>query len=175
MSSSRGTKRNKKDTHVITLPRPITPEITIFNSPVVDEKCNKYEKPCSIIKRVDNEIRILGEKKREIQECCNHEVYWSDRNQPKTLLDLLIRIYSNNISSCDSLFAKFPESGERTNTLLSRAYIFEALWKIIFLLKLDNIAPGFKRNFKVRIEQNLDINVFDYLKQKINAGNQAGV
>lgn len=156
----------------ITLPMP---EIIINNSPVFDERCYQYEKPCTEIKRVDDEIRILGEKKREIQECCNHEVYWSERNQPKTLLDLLHRIFSSNISSCDSLFAKFPESGERTNTLLSRAYIFEALWKIIFLLNLDNIAPGFKRNFKVSIEQNHDIDVFDYLKQKINAGNQAGV
>ena len=159
----------------ITLPRSISPEMTIHNSPVFDEKCQKYEKPCTEIKRVDDEIRILGEKKREMQECCNHEVYWSERNQPKTLLDLLHRIFSSKISSCDSLFAKFPESGERTNTLLSRAYIFEALWKIIFLLNLDDIAPGFKRNFKVSIEQNRDIDVFEYLNRPINEGNRAGV
>ncbi len=158
----------------IILQRPISPEITINNSPM-DEKCQKYEKPCTEIKRVDDEIRILGEKKREMQECCNHEVYWSERNQPKTLLDLLHRIFSKNISSCDSLFAKFPESSERTNTLLSRAYIFEALWKIIFLLNLDNIAPGFKRNFKVSIEKNDDIDVFKYLNRPINDGNRAGV
>ena len=159
----------------ITLPIPISPEITINNSPVIDEKCQKYEKPCTEIKRVDDEIRTLNEKRKEIQECCNHEVYWSERNQPKTLLDLLHRIFSSNISSCDSLFAKFPESGERTNTLLSRAYIFEALWKIIFLLNLDDIAPGFKRNFKVSIEQNRDIDVFEYLNRPINEGNRAGV
>ncbi len=70
----------------ITLPIPISPEITINNSPVIDEKCQKYEKPCTEIKRVDDEIRTLNEKRKEIQECCNHEVYWSERNQPKTLL-----------------------------------------------------------------------------------------
>jgi hypothetical protein len=171
----RKTKKTKIVQSSITIPRPISPEIIIDNSPVFDERCQRYEKPCTEIKKIDDEIRILCEKKREIQECCNHEVYWSLRNQPKTLLDLLQRIFSNNISSCDSLFAKFPESSERTSILLSRAYIFEALWKIIFLLNLDNIAPGFKRNFKVSIEKNRDISIFEYLNRPINEGNRAGV
>jgi superfamily II DNA or RNA helicase len=171
----RKTKKTKIVQSSITIPRPISPEIIIDNSPVFHERCQRYEKPCTEIKKIDDEIRILGEKKREIQECCNHEVYWSLRNQPKTLLDLLQRIFSNNISSCDSLFAKFPESSERTSILLSRAYIFEALWKIIFLLNLDNIAPGFKRNFKVSIEKNRNISIFEYLNRPINEGNRAGV
>jgi hypothetical protein len=169
------TKKINNSHTPVTISRPISPEIIINNSPLMDEKCHQYENPCSAIKIVDEKIRTLNEKRKEIQECCNHEVYWSERNQPKTLLDLLHRIFSSNISSCDSLFAKFPESGERTNTLLTKAYIFEALWKIIFLLNLDDIAPGFKRNFKVSIEQSHDIDVFGYLKHKINEGNRAGV
>jgi hypothetical protein len=85
----RKTKKTKIVQSSITIPRPISPEIIIDNSPVFDERCQQYEKPCTEIKKIDDEIRILGEKKREIQECCNHEVYWSSRNQPKTLLDLL--------------------------------------------------------------------------------------
>ena len=140
----------------------------------MDERC-LIEKPCEKIKDVDNKIAILTDEKRMLQECCNHIKYWSDRNQPKTLMELLHRIVSKQIKSCDSLFEKFPESGERTNTLLTKAYIFEALWKIIFLLNLDNISPEFKRDFKVNIEQNQSISVFDYLTRPINEGNRAGV
>lgn len=157
-----------------TISRQSSNEISVENSPIVDERC-LIEKPCEKIKDVDNKIAILTDEKRMLQECCNHIKYWSDRNQPKTLMELLHRIVSKQIKSCDSLFEKFPESGERTNTLLTKAYIFEALWKIIFLLNLDNISPEFKRDFKVNIEQNQSISVFDYLTRPINEGNRAGV
>jgi hypothetical protein len=57
------TKKTNNSHTSITLPRSISPEMTINNSPVFDEKCQKYEKPCTEIKRVDDEItKYIGPK-----------------------------------------------------------------------------------------------------------------
>lgn len=85
-------------------------------------------------------------------ECCNQKKY--EREQPQTHKELIHYIIKHKLSTCDELFARFPESNERSGKLYTRAYVFESLWKIIFICKLDNLAAGLTRNFKVSLEKN---------------------
>ena len=142
---------------------------------------DQTKKPCDEIKRLDAEIKKLSSDKKMNITNCNKERYWDEKNQPKTHLALLKRIYSDKgLSDCDELFSHFPESGERTENLYTKPYIFESLWKIIFLLKLDNkLAPSLVRTFKKSIESGDNIEVYKYLSHeydgKINSGNAFGV
>jgi len=137
--------------------------------------------PCDEVKRLDTEIKNLAsDKKMNIIEC-NKEKYWESKDQPKTHLELLKKIYSHDsLSDCDELFSHFPESGERSGDLYTKPYVFESLWKIIFLLGLDDkLAPGMNRQFIKSIEKEDTITVYDYLSHdsdgKINSGSAFGV
>ena len=105
-----------------------------------DPECT-MEKPCDTIKVIDQQIKMLSNDKKIFQHCCNLEKYWSIEEQPKTLMELMKQIIRKKIDSCDELFSKFPDSSERTGKNLTKSYIFEGLWKIIFLLKLDDLIP----------------------------------
>ena len=82
--------------------------------------------------------------------------------------NLLKKIYSDkSLSDCDELFSHFPESGERSGDLYTKPYIFESLWKIIFLLGLDNkLAPGMERKFEKSLEKKTPITIYEYLSSE---------
>ena len=92
--------------------------------------------PCEEKRVLENKLKELNKEKLQLGEDCNKKKYenmefWHD----KKLMDLIIYIFNNKIETCQQLFELFPESNERTKGYLPKPYIFEALWKIIFLLK----------------------------------------
>jgi hypothetical protein len=141
--------------------------------------------PCNEVKRLDTEIKKLANDKKTKMIDCNEGKYWSADQQPKTHLALLQKIYSDkSLADCDKLFSHFPESVEqvkdKSGTRYTKPYIFESLWKIIFLLGLDNkLAPGMERKFIKSLEDKKPITIYEYLSSetdgKINSGNGSGV
>ena len=102
-------------------------------------------------------------------------------------MDLIKYIVRYNLKKYNDLMSNFPDSKERTPGLCTKNYIFEALWKIIFLLKFDNlVGKQFKRNYKLSLEntvkgeENNDLDEYEYLNSdksisKINGGSVSGI
>jgi hypothetical protein len=129
--------------------------------------------PCEKVKEVDLQIKGLTQTRRvELQEC-NKSKYLPPSDQPSTMIELIQYIYENQeeLKDCNKLFEKFPEINERPVGGLSKPYIFEALWKIIFLLYLDNLTPtDYSRVFKKSIEGNKTIGRVDGIS-RVETGN----
>ena len=147
-------------------------------SPYSPEPCDETEK-----RRIEASIKYNADEKRQWNEKCNETKYMSVKEQSGiiTLLDLVKYIVNNKIDKCSDLFEKFPETNERINGL-SRPYIFEALWKIIFLLQLDNLTDGYKREYITALEEGKGkpIDAYDYLHSDekvshINSGSASGI
>ena len=147
-------------------------------SPYSPEPCDETEK-----RRIEASIKYNADEKRQWNEKCNETKYMSVKEQSGiiTLLDLVKYIVNNKIDKCSNLFEKFPETNERINGL-SRPYIFEALWKIIFLLQLDNLTDGYKREYITALEEGKGkpIDAYDYLHSDekvshINSGSASGI
>jgi hypothetical protein len=134
--------------------------------------------PCEKVKEVDLQIKGLTQTRRvELQEC-NKSKYLPPSDQPSTMIELIQYIYENQeeLKDCNKLFEKFPEINERPVGGLSKPYIFEALWKIIFLLYLDNLTPtDYSRVFKKSIEGNKTIGRYKYIQDKINSSSDFGI
>jgi hypothetical protein len=133
--------------------------------------------PCEKVKEIDLQIKGLTQTRRvELQEC-NKKKYWDKSAQPSTMIELLQLIYKTpEFEECNKLFEKFPEINERTDGSLSKPYIFEALWKIIFLLYIDNLTPTeYSRVFKISIEDGGTIHRYQYIKDKINSSSGFGI
>jgi len=147
------------------------------------ERCDKE------IKDIEEQIAKLNVNKKEKIIECNKKKYISEPEQPLKLLDLIKYIFINNLDNYDKLICLFPDSKERSSGLYTKNYVFEALWKIIFLLKFDNLVDvkKFKRKYKKRIENDVHgweeqniINEYDYLNgdsaiSKINGGSVSGI
>lgn len=138
--------------------------------------------PCKEKERVELEIKELNTQKMQYNEDCNKQKYLTIEEEDKitTLLDLVKFIFRNKIGNYQELFAKFPESNERSRGFYSKPYIFEALWKIIFLLKLDDLTGNYKREYFKSIENREPITEYDYLNSKdpisrINSGSTSGI
>ena len=95
-----------------------------------------------------------------------------------TLNELLILIKKKNIKNVIDFIELFPPSGTRTakNT---QPHVFEALWKIIFLLKYDNyLNIGETREFYKTLEKE---EIYSesvaqiFVKTKVNDGNSSGI
>jgi hypothetical protein len=147
-------------------------------SPYSPEPCDETEK-----RRIEASIKYTANEKREWNEKCNKTKYLSLEEQTKivTLLDLVKYIVTEKIDTSAKLFEKFPETNERINGL-SKPYIFEALWKIIFLLELDNLTDGYKREYITALEEGRDkqIDAYDYLHSderisRVNSGSASGI
>jgi hypothetical protein len=142
---------------------------------------NIEDDPCQQKKILDEEINKIKKQRLVLSEACNDKKFKQMVSlNDKKLLDLIIYIFDKKIKNCQELFDLFPESNERTKGYLSKPYIFEALWKIIFLLRLDNLTDGFERIYRVSVEQNQDISAYDYLNgetriSKINSGSEGGI
>ena len=108
------------------------------------------------------------------------------KTQPTRFIELIKHIFENKIESCNDLFNLFP--GELIGGYrITKAHLFEALWKIIFLLNLDNLTDGYNRQFKVSIEseigekENNNKSIYEYLNSsddsisKINSGSASGI
>ena len=118
---------------------------------------------------------------KELQKACNDTKSYislqGNSHYDDTLLGLLQFIMVKDIHSLDKLFSYFPESNEGTTALLTKPRIFEALWKIIFLLKLDNLPSLYSykvREFYTSLQRHTKETVSDYLSHKINDGNASG-
>ena len=133
--------------------------------------------PCEKVKEIDLQIKGLTQTRRVEQQECNKTKYWDKSIQPTTMIELLQLIYETpEFEECNKLFEKFPEINERTDGSLSKPYIFEALWKIIFLLYLDNLTPTeYSRIFKISIEDGGTIHRYQYIKDKINSSSDFGI
>ena len=137
--------------------------------------------PCLQKKALEQDIKRLNEEKLLLSKECNQKKYENIKLlNDKKLMDLIIYIFDNKIEHFQNLFDLFPESNERTTGFLSKPYIFEALWKIIFLLNLDNLTNGFKRQYKTSIYKDHDIEEYNYLNgetkiSNINSGSESGI
>jgi len=149
--------------------------------------------PCKEAEKYKEQIDRLNEQKKEYIEKCNAKKYIKPEEQSNlftTLFSLIKYIFDNKIEKCQDLLDKFPDSNERI-TGLSKPYIFEALWKIIFLIKLDDLIDNkkYKRDYKVSIEKQEDVEAINYLGifdsskssqavsqvSKINSGSASGI
>ena len=155
--------------------------------------------PCAKVVELDSDIEEKKKERREYLEDCNETKYMKKNSdgseQLITLMDLIIYIYENGKSKttdkidCDDLLDLFPYTNERGTgkkiTGLTKPHIFEALWKIIFILKLDNLYKDnnqHKRIYKKKIESDGIISggEFEYLASnesfsQINSGSSTGV
>ena len=162
-------------------PPPVLP--IEFLDPIVD--------PCAEINlqiaQIDTDMKVLTDKKKMLVKECNDLKYISWEEQPKTLIALLKYIFFHKIKTYDDLIIRFPDSKERMGNLYTKNYIFEALWKIVFLLKFDNLVPNtYKRIYKASLENERlgkDGNVLSEYKyladsggiEKINSGSKSGI
>jgi hypothetical protein len=145
------------------------------------EQCNKD------IADIEEKIKLLNEKKKEKYIECNEKKYGTSKElDGKKLMDLIIYIYENNLDDYIKLINRFPDSKERAGGFITKSYIFEALWKIIFLLNFDSLVDKkYSRNYKISIERDVkdlknDIDEYDYLNSnesisKINGGSISGI
>ena len=146
--------------------------------------------PCKEAEKYKEQIDTLNKQKKEYIEKCNATKYIKPEEQKTlftTLFSLIKYIFENKIENCQDLLDKFPDSNERI-TGLSKPYIFEALWKIIFLINLDDVTDNkkYKRDYKVSIEKQQDVDAVNYLGifdssetvsqvSKINSGSASGI
>ena len=117
--------------------------IHIEEAPIVIDPCDEKES-------TKKEAAEINKRILELTKKCNETKYKNmEKFKDKKLMDLIVYIYEKKIEKCQDLFNEFPESSERTGGL-SKPYIFEALWKIIFLLQLDNLTDGdrYDREYK---------------------------
>lgn len=142
--------------------------------------------PCDERDSTKKEAAEINKKIAELAKKCNEQKYKKmEHFNDKKLMDLIVYIYEKKIEKCQDLFNEFPESSERTMGYISKPYIFEALWKIIFLLQLDNLTDGdrYDRKYKKSIEGTgpaNDIISYDYLDgetpiSRINSGSESGI
>ena len=182
-------------------------DITISNSDTSSSKSKEIKShihikpldPCAKVVELDSDIEEKKKESREYLEDCNETKYMKKNSdgseQLITLMDLIIYIYENGKSKttdkidCDDLLDMFPYTNERGTgkkiTGLTKPHIFEALWKIIFILKLDNLYKDnnqHKRIYKKKIESDEIIpgGEFEYLASnesfsQINSGSSTGV
>jgi hypothetical protein len=140
--------------------------------------------------KIDEQIKDLNNLKKQYIEDCTKIKYFNDHHKDlanKKLLDLIKLIYNENIDTCEKLFSFFPETNEISIGGLTKPFIFEAMWKIIFLLKLDNVTTGIKRIYKISIEKDAVgdadniIDEYDYLNSEldkishIRSGSKSGI
>jgi hypothetical protein len=160
-----------------------TAESETVPSPKIKSPKNAAD-PCKERDKVDKEIKELSQIKKGYSEECNKTKFMSEAEQSKLLklMDLIKYIFLNRetLKTCQDLFDKFPESNERTKGLLSKPYIFEALWKIVFLLRLDNLTDGYDRVYKKSLQEDQSINEYNYLNGEnrianINSGSESGI
>jgi hypothetical protein len=170
------TKKNKASPQ-------LSEKITINNvTTIVEDIPNAIYDPCEEKQNIEKNIKELAKEKMRLNEDCNQKKYETIKNLNLVkLMDLIVYIFENKIEKYSDLLNLFPESNEKTKGYLSKPYIFEALWKIIFLLNLDNLTDGFKRKYKISIENNQDIEVYDYLNgensiiSNINSVSESGI
>ena len=138
---------------------------------------------------IEEEIKLLNERKKEKYIECNEKKYDTAKElDGKKIMDLVKYIVKYNLKNYNDLMSRFPDSKERTPGLCTKNYIFEALWKIIFILKFDSLVDvkQFKRNYKISLEntvkgeENNDLDEYDYLNSdksisKINGGSVSGI
>ena len=157
---------------------------TVESTDKIRSPKNAADDPCKERDKVDKEIKELNQIKRGHSEECNKTKFMSEAEQSKLLklMDLIKYIFLNRetLKTCQDLFDKFPESNERTKGLLSKPYIFEALWKIVFLLRLDNLTDGYDREYKNSLQEDQTINEYYYLNDEnrianINSGSESGI
>ena len=149
---------------------------------LVEDPVSVPKDPCEDITheklKIDEQIKDLNNLKKQYTEDCTKIKYFNDHHKDlanKKLLDLIKLIYNENIDTCEKLFSFFPETNEISIGGLTKPFIFEAMWKIIFLLKLDNVTTGIKRIYKISIEKdavgdadNKIVDEYEYLNSEIN-------
>jgi superfamily II DNA or RNA helicase len=139
------------------------PKPTLLESSSSDNPCKKRDE-------IINKIKELEKQKREYQAQCNKLT--TDFTTDTIFLELLQYLFKNNISNFDEFFSQFNVAG---GGRLAKYHVFEGLWKIVFLLKLDNIFIDYERKFKLRMDNSKIISPFEYLKEKINSGSKSGI
>jgi len=160
------------------------PIIQPEEAPIVIDPCDEKES-------TKKEVAEINKKIAELKEKCNEQKYKNMKHfNDKKLMDLIVYIYEKKIDKCQVLLNEFPESSERTKGYISKPYIFEALWKIIFLLQLDNLTDlpdgdRYDRLYKKSIEEPEDerennIHCYEYLNgetpiSRINSGSESGI
>ena len=140
-----------------------SPKSDISDASISDNPCKKRDE-------IKNKIKELEKQKREYQAQCNKLT--TDFTTDTRFLELLQYLFKNNISDFNEFFGQFNVAG---GGRLAKYHVFEGLWKIVFLLKLDNILIDYKRNFKLRMDNSKIISPFEYLKEKINSGSKSGI
>lgn len=166
-----------------------------------DPSPSRKEDICDLLKGTYKKTDISEESKLEIrnilqkQVCELHQTLKRDTTQKlkilnktcidsiytdivlQTLKDLKKYISDQKIETLNDLLDRFPESEQRTGNKLTKPYIIEALWKLVFIYELDDIPRISKqpREFQTKIEHPKKVEARDYLEEKINCGNKSGI
>lgn len=119
--------------------------------------------------------RDTTQKLKILNKTCIDSIYTDIVLQ--TLKDLKKYISDQKIETLNDLLDRFPESEQRTGNKLTKPYIVEALWKLIFIYELDDIPHISKqpREFQTKIEHPKKVDARDYLEEKINSGSKSGI
>ena len=166
-----------------------------------DPSPSRKEDICDLLKGTYKKTDISEESKLEIrnilqkQVCELHQKLKRDTTQKlkilnktcidsiytdivlQTLKDLKKYISDQKIETLNDLLDRFPESEQRTGNKLTKPYIIEALWKLVFIYELDDIPRISKqpREFQTKIEHPKKVEARDYLEEKINCGSKSGI
>ena len=166
-----------------------------------DPSPSRKEDICDLLKGTYKKTDISEESKLEIrnilqkQVCELHQKLKRDTTQKlkilnktcidsiytdivlQTLKDLKKYISHQKIETLNDLLDRFPESEQRTGNKLTKPYIIEALWKLVFIYELDDIPRISKqpREFQTKIEHPKKVEARDYLEEKINSGSKSGI
>lgn len=132
---------------------------------------NPMDDACKTRDQIAAEIKRLQQDKKEFDKKCNEQS--TELTTDTTYLQLLQDLYKKNILDYDQFFSSFQSTAG--GMVLIKPHIFEGLWKIVFLLKLDNIFIDFDRKFRMRMGNHNTISPFLYLKEKINSGSKTGI
>ena len=119
--------------------------------------------------------RDTTQKLKILNKTCIDSIYTDIVLQ--TIKDLKKYISHQKIETLNDLLDRFPESEQRTGNKLTKPYIIEALWKLVFIYELDDIPRISKqpREFQTKIEHPKKVEARDYLEEKINCGSKSGI
>ena len=132
---------------------------------------DEISNPCEMRDEITYKIEILQKEKQKYVALCNQQL--TELDTKTTYIQLLQYLFKYNVTDYDDFFGQFPSSagGKR----LINNIVFEGLWKLVFLLKLDNLDIDYTRHFKLKLNISEQVTPYKYLNEHVNSGNKTGI
>jgi hypothetical protein len=100
----------------------------------------QFKKKCELYKKKEEKTNLESKKiKRVLDNCKKEGIKYG--HKPLTLLELIEIIKKEKKNHINDFLYLFPEIGIKSMKV-SRQHVFEALWIIIFKLRLDDLFPS---------------------------------